>query len=54
MKYKEDITQVGVKETGCEAVDWTHVAHDEVQRWTLVNSKMYLCISLKAWNFLSS
>jgi hypothetical protein len=29
-----------VKETGCEVVDWIHVAQDRVQWWAVVNRVM--------------
>jgi hypothetical protein len=42
------------KETGCESVDWIHLAQDRLQWRALVNMVMNLRVPQKAWNFLTS
>jgi len=43
-----------LREVGWEVVDWRHLAQDEDQWQTLVNTVMNLQVPYKADNFLSS
>jgi hypothetical protein len=41
------------KGTGCENVDWIHLAQDRVQWLVLVITVMNLRVSQQAWNLLA-
>jgi len=38
----EDDSRMNLRETGCEGVDWIHLARDRGQWWALVNTVMGL------------
>jgi len=40
------------KETECEGVDWTYLAQNMVQRWTLVNTVIKFSGPMKGREFL--
>jgi hypothetical protein len=39
-----DNMNMGLKEIGCESVDWIHLAQHRIQWWVLVKIIMNLCV----------
>jgi hypothetical protein len=50
----DDNVKVGLKKTGCEGVDWIHMAQDRDQWRALVNTEMNLRFPQKAGNLTFS
>jgi hypothetical protein len=40
-RWKNNI-KMGLKETGCEVIDWVYPAQDRIQWWAFVNTVMNL------------
>jgi hypothetical protein len=45
---------MNLKETGCEDVNWIHLAQDRDQWWAVVNTAMNIRFLLKGGNFLTN
>jgi hypothetical protein len=50
----EDNIKMDIREIGWGIRDWIHLAQDRDQRWTLVNTVIYLRVKRSVMKFLSS
>jgi hypothetical protein len=50
----EDDIRMDVRETGCEGVDWIHLAQDMDQRMPLVDTIMKCQVPYETGNFLTT
>jgi hypothetical protein len=46
--------RMGLRQIGCEVVNWIYLAQDREQWRAVVNMVMNLRFPLKVWNFLTS
>jgi hypothetical protein len=41
---KEDNTKVDLKRTGCECIDWSHLAQNGIKWWAFMNTRMNILV----------